>query len=90
MTAIVAGVDGCRAGWVCVMRQVKPPFEERAFLARRFGDILNHPAKPSVIAVDIPIGFPERITHIDRVTLRGAIEFFCTPKLIDGTSVCAW
>jgi hypothetical protein len=40
--------------------------EERAFLARRFGDILNHPAKPSVIAVDIPIGFPERITGLGR------------------------
>ena len=66
MTATVAGVDGCRAGWVCVMRQVKPPFEERAFLARRFGDVLYHPAKPSVIAVDIPIGFPERITGLGR------------------------
>jgi predicted RNase H-like nuclease len=62
VTAIVAGVDGCRAGWVCVLRQVEPPFEERAFLARSFDEILAHPAAPSIIAVDIPIGFPERIT----------------------------
>ena len=62
MTAIVAGADGCRAGWVCVLRQVEPPFEERAFLARSFDEILTHPAAPSIIAVDIPIGFPERIT----------------------------
>jgi predicted RNase H-like nuclease len=61
VTAIVAGVDGCRAGWVCVLRQVEPPFEERAFLARGFDEILTHPAAPSIIAVDIPIGFPERI-----------------------------
>ena len=66
MTATVAGVDGCRAGWICVLRQVEPPFEERAFLARTFDDLLNHSAAPTVIAVDIPIGFPERITGAGR------------------------
>ena len=66
MTATVAGVDGCRAGWICVLRQVEPPFEERAFLASSFDDVLNHSAAPSVIAVDIPIGFPERITGAGR------------------------
>jgi predicted RNase H-like nuclease len=66
VTAIVAGVDGCRAGWVCVLRRVKPSFEERAFLARSFNEILTHPAAPSIIAVDIPIGFPERITNAGR------------------------
>ena len=66
MTATVLGVDGCRAGWVCVLRQVEPPFEERAFLASCFDDVLNHSAAPSVIAVDIPIGFPERITGAGR------------------------
>ncbi len=66
MTATVAGVDGCRAGWVCVLRRAEPPFEERAFLARCFDDVLNHSVAPSVIAVDIPIGFPERITGAGR------------------------
>lgn len=66
MTATVAGVDGCRAGWVCVLRRAEPPFEERGFLASTFDDVLNHPAAPSVIAVDIPIGFPERITGAGR------------------------
>jgi predicted RNase H-like nuclease len=77
VTATVAGVDGCRAGWVCVLRQVEPPFEERAFVARRFGDILGHPAKPSVIAVDIPIGFPERIAG-------GGRECDCSVRTILG------
>ena len=66
MTATVAGVDGCRAGWICVLRRTEPPFQERAFLASRFDEILAHPAAPSVIAVDIPIGFPERITGVGR------------------------
>ena len=66
MTATVFGVDGCRGGWVCVLRQVEPPFKERAFLASCFDDVLNHSACPSVIAVDIPIGFPEHITGAGR------------------------
>ena len=49
-----------------MLRQVEPPFEERAFLASRFDDVLNHPGAPSVIAVDIPIGFPERVTGAGR------------------------
>ncbi len=66
MTAIVAGVDGCRAGWVCVLRQVEPPFDERAFLAKNIQEVSTHPAAPSVIAVDIPIGFPERVVGAGR------------------------
>ena len=64
--ASVAGVDGCRGGWLCVMRQVEPPFQERAFLARTFQDILTRPDAPSIVAIDIPIGFPERITGAGR------------------------
>ena len=44
--ATVAGVDGCRAGWVCVTRQVEPPFQERAFLARDFQEIWPTPMRP--------------------------------------------
>ncbi len=66
MTATVAGVDGCRAGWVCVMRQVEPPFQERAFLARNFQEILDRADAPSIVAIDVPIGFPERITGAGR------------------------
>ena len=64
--ASVAGVDGCRAGWICVTRQVEPPFQERAFLARSFRDILTRPDAPSIVAIDVPIGFPERITGAGR------------------------
>lgn len=66
MTALVAGVDGCRAGWVCVLRQADPPFEAHAFLAKAFDEILSHPAGPAVIAIDIPIGFPGRIAGAGR------------------------
>jgi predicted RNase H-like nuclease len=40
---------------------VDPPFSEQAFIAKTFADILRHPRAPVVIAIDIPIGLPERI-----------------------------
>ena len=54
-----AGVDGCPAGWLVVLwdghhgPQVK--------LCGSFADVLALPAK--IIAVDIPIGFPECTGH---------------------------
>ncbi|MGO8951970.1 MAG: DUF429 domain-containing protein [Rhodomicrobium sp.] len=61
MTVTVAGVDGCRGGWLCVLRRVDAPFGEHAFLAKTIGEILNHPESPAIVAIDIPIGFPDRI-----------------------------
>lgn len=56
----VAGVDGCRSGWVAVL--IDP--EGEAPLMRPFfffADILECPENPGVIAVDMPIGLPERV-----------------------------
>ncbi len=66
MTMTVAGVDGCRGGWMCILRNVDPPFRERAFVARSFGEILDHPERLEVVAIDIPIGLPERIAGAGR------------------------
>lgn len=56
----LAGVDGCRTGWVVAF--VRPRGDEvRVRLVRRFTDIPAAPEAPAVIAVDIPIGLPERI-----------------------------
>ncbi len=63
----VAGVDGCRGGWVCVVIQADPPFSERAFVAETIGEILHHGAQPpAVVAIDIPIGLPERVAGAGR------------------------
>jgi len=66
VTAVVAGVDGCRGGWLCVLRQVDPPLSERVFIAKTINSILCHPSAPAVIAIDIPIGLPERIAGSGR------------------------
>ncbi len=72
MTAVAAGADGCPFGWVCVLRQLEPPFRERAFLAKSIAEVLDHPDTPAVIAIDIPIGFPERIAGAGRECDRAA------------------
>jgi predicted RNase H-like nuclease len=55
----LAGVDGCRTGWVVAL--VRPAGDEvRVRFAPRFADVLAAPEAPAVVAVDIPIGLPER------------------------------
>lgn len=53
----VAGVDGCPAGWAAVCWN---GIEARAVLCAEFAMVLDLPEAPGVIAVDIPIGLPER------------------------------
>lgn len=54
-----AGVDGCPAGWLVAF--VRPEgAEARIVTVSHFADVLAAPEQPAVIAVDIPIGLPER------------------------------
>jgi len=56
---LVAGVDGCPGGWLTVFRETEggvPSLE----LFRSFSDLLAAADRAAVIAVDMPIGFPER------------------------------
>jgi len=58
--AWLAGVDGCRAGWIAAF--VLPVGEEaRLRIVPRFADVLAAPEAPVVVAVDMPIGLPERV-----------------------------
>lgn len=55
----LAGVDGCRAGWLVAM--IRPDGDEaRIRVVPRFSEIIAAPENPRVIAVDMPIGLPER------------------------------
>lgn len=56
----LAGVDGCRAGWVAAfMRSDGDAVHVR--ITPRFADVLAAPEAPAIVAVDIPIGLPEHI-----------------------------
>jgi predicted RNase H-like nuclease len=56
----VAGVDGCRAGWIAVLMRVDDPQAHRIATAPRLAAIVDAPEQPAVIAVDMPVGLPER------------------------------
>jgi predicted RNase H-like nuclease len=60
--AWVAGVDGCRSGWLAVVRPLASPLEAQARLLATFVEVLNLPETPRVIAIDIPIGLPDMAT----------------------------
>jgi len=55
----VAGVDGCRAGWIAVLTRVEDPNVHRIVTAPTLEAIADAPERPAVIAVDMPIGLPE-------------------------------
>ena len=53
----VAGVDGCRAGWIVVLlRQTAGRWTHRVALCRKFAEVLALDLPPTVIAIDMPIG----------------------------------
>ena len=56
----VAGVDGCRIGWIAVLMRVDDPTIHRIVTAPTLAAIADAPERPAVIAVDMPIGLPER------------------------------
>ena len=56
----LAGVDGCRQGWVAAfLRKAGGDVTLRVMPA--FADVLSSPERPAIVAVDMPIGLPERI-----------------------------
>jgi predicted RNase H-like nuclease len=63
MTGVwLAGVDGCKAGWIAAF--VRPRGDEVRFrVVRRFAEVVEAPERPAIIAVDMPVGLPERAGH---------------------------
>ena len=55
---VVAGVDGCRFGWVCVMKD-SDTNRVSACLLGRFDEVLAMTPRLGLVAVDVPIGLVE-------------------------------
>jgi predicted RNase H-like nuclease len=55
----LAGIDGCPSGWVVALARADLS-EIRVRLVARFIDVTAALETPAVIAIDIPIGLPER------------------------------
>jgi predicted RNase H-like nuclease len=56
----LAGVDGCRTGWVAAFVRGTGD-ETRVRIVPRFADVLAAPEAPAIVAVDMPIGLPDCI-----------------------------
>lgn len=57
----VAGIDGCKAGWAAVLRNLADPADCTLHIFEAFSDILRHSPQIAILAVDMPIGLPGRI-----------------------------
>lgn len=55
----LAGMDGCVGGWLAAFMRAQGGGAHLRLLPR-FTDVLNAPEVPAIIAVDMPIGLPER------------------------------
>lgn len=58
---MVAGVDGCRGGWMVVLWDGLPNSTPTATICSDFASVIDLSAQ--IVAVDMPIGFPERAEH---------------------------
>jgi predicted RNase H-like nuclease len=55
----LAGADGCPGGWIVAF--VRPDGNDaRLRIVPRFADLLAAPERPAVVAIDMPVGLPER------------------------------
>lgn len=59
-TQWLAGIDGCKTGWIVAF--VRPDGDElRIGILQRFVDVFAAPEHPAIVAVDMPIGLPDDI-----------------------------
>jgi threonine dehydratase len=57
----IAGVDGCPRGWIVARQAMGRPHEIDIAIHEGFACVLDPADPPSIIAVDMPIGLPDRI-----------------------------
>jgi predicted RNase H-like nuclease len=55
----IAGADGCRSGWLCIL-EVPHSDDLEARIFPTFADMVSAEPRTDIIAVDISIGLPER------------------------------
>lgn len=57
----IAGIDGCPAGWMVAMAPLSGPMALRVLVVPRLA-LLDDPERPlAALAIDMPIGLPDRI-----------------------------
>jgi predicted RNase H-like nuclease len=55
---IVAGIDGCPSGWLCLVKDMTTG-KVVAHILPKIDELLNLCPRPDVVMVDVPIGLPD-------------------------------
>ena len=71
----IAGVDGCKAGWIAVTAIPKAFEKAEVKIFASFAELISQLAARSIIAIDMPIGVPERTKKGGREPDWAAREF---------------
>ncbi|WP_316045080.1 serine/threonine dehydratase [Bosea sp. BH3] len=64
--AWIAGVDGCKAGWIAALVDTEAKEPPLLRVVPRLADLLEGPDAASLVAVDMPIGLPDRVNGSGR------------------------
>ncbi|MGO4285982.1 serine/threonine dehydratase [Bosea sp. TAB14] len=64
--AWLAGVDGCKAGWIAAIAFAEGPAAPIIRVVPRFADLFAGEIGPDIVAVDMPIGLPDQVTGSGR------------------------
>jgi len=56
---LIAGVDGCKSGWICITRDLATR-SVNSVLYPNAKSLIDQTPEPAIIAVDIPIGLSEK------------------------------
>jgi len=59
--AWIAGVDGCKAGWIAALADTASDAPPLLRVVPRLAELFEGPIAASLVAVDMPIGLPERV-----------------------------
>jgi predicted RNase H-like nuclease len=70
MSGWVAGVDGCPRGWAVVLARPDGTAPPRLLVLPDFAAVMAVPEEPEIVAVDMPIGLPDRVGPRGRETER--------------------
>jgi predicted RNase H-like nuclease len=71
----IAGVDGCKAGWIAVTADPETFDRAAVKIYKSVTELILELAARSIIAIDMPIGLPERTKKGGREPDRAAREF---------------
>ena len=77
----VAGVDGCRAGWVAVLRRAGADGSDAEFrLCPSFADVIALSREVAMVALDMPVGLLDTAARGGRACDRSARALLGRPR----------